>query len=171
MELLWTAFAMLKYILLACFLYMLKLLYEFIYLPWRTRQIYKKYPNVLMSEKYYPLLSDLKLIDQNVRQGKSSLYHHFVEAKDNVDKDIRIVQFGEKTYFNILSVKGLDEFEKLVPKYIDRHDQIDLPIGNLAPGSITASRTDESWKERRKHLASLIGINQCSKYIGRMVNA
>ena len=122
-----------------------------------------------MTEKFYPMLGDLYLIDQNVKAKKAAFNHYFTEAIEHKDKDLRIVQFGADININVLSVQAFEEFEKAVPKYIDRFHQTDLPAGNLSPGSLVTVKTDEKWKKKRKEIASAIGISQCSKYIKMML--
>ena len=36
-----------------------KILYQFVYLPWKVRKRYSKYKNVTMADKFYPFLGDL----------------------------------------------------------------------------------------------------------------
>ena len=171
MQALAALFQLLKYTLIACFLYFLKIVYEFIYRPWRIRQRYKKYKNVIMNKEFYPMLGDLHLIDKNVKENKSAFSHYYTEVLEHENCDLRIVQFGADTNMNVISVRAFEEFERHVPKHIDRFNQKDLPNANLTPGSLVCTKTDEIWKQRRKEVAAAIGIKECSKYIPMMIKA
>ena len=57
-------------VLILVVLFVVSKVYEFVYVPWSYRRLYKKYPNVMMTSKFYPLLGEVKLIQQNVSSGK-----------------------------------------------------------------------------------------------------
>ena len=124
-----------------------------------------------MAETFYPMLGDFYLIGKNVQENKPALYHYIEETPKHTDKDLRIVQFGCDLHFNCISVKAFDEFEKALTNIIDRYDQRGMLIANLTPGSLSTVRTHDDYKQRRKHMSSAIGINQCSKYINMMIKA
>jgi len=144
-------------------------LYEFVYLPWKVRQKYKKYPNVGMAEKYHPMLGDIVIINKNEQENKFKMQHYIDDVKSKPDTDIYISQFGPVTLYEICSPKAFDEFERLVPEKIDRNDQEGTPIGYIAPRSFGVIESTANWNERRKFILKAIGINYASKYIPLMI--
>ena len=149
--------------------FVFKILYEFIYLPLRTRMKYRSYKNVQMTQKYYPFLGDVALITNNVKEKKGKFHHFIEEALQNKGIDLRVNQLASFSIFDVCSVKALDQFEKLVPSKIDRSVTFGFPLHNIIGGSLGASFSDEKWTKRRKEMTKHIGINFCSKHIPMMI--
>ena len=157
-------------VLILVVLFVVSKVYEFVYVPWSYRRLYKKYPNVMMTSKFYPLLGDVKLIQQNVSSGKGSFYHFYEEALEHAEKiDIRLTQIGPVTRLEACSIKALKEFEKLVPYKLDRRSKGLSPTTRLFTGSFALRNSDKSWLNRRTAVIKLLGNNKCSEYI-KMIN-
>ena len=91
---------------------------------------------------------------------------------NNQNYDFYISQQGASTIFDVLSTEALNEFEKLVPFKIDRHNHYGInPIGNIVPHSFLLLETTKEWVERRKEAMKSIGINHISRYIPLMIEA
>ena len=110
-----------KLLLILLLLFVGSTIYEFLYKPWSYRRFYSKYPNISMADKFYPMLGDVKLIQQNVTNGKAG-FHHFIEEaiEKGEEIDIRLTQMGPVTRFEPCSIKAFKEFEKLVPDLIEK---------------------------------------------------
>ena len=134
------------------------------------RQKYSKFSNVIMTEKYYPLLGDSVLMKKWVSKKKAKVQHYINEAIGNTNWDLRLCQFGHNNLIHLVSVEALEEFEKLLPDYVDRDEHKGRPAANFLPNSFTLRKSDENWKQRRKEIVSSMNINNCSKYIGMMID-
>ena len=158
-----------KLLLILLLLFIGSTIYEFLYKPWSYRRFYSKYPNISMADKFYPMLGDVKLIQQNVTNGKAG-FHHFIEEaiEKGEEIDIRLTQMGPVTRFEPCSIKAFKEFEKLVPDKLDRKDKGLAPTTRLFNGSVALRNSDESWHNRRIAITKLLGINKCSEYIKMM---
>ena len=119
-------------------LYVIKLLYEYIYLPIRVRIKYSKYENVFMYEKYIPFLGEIAVVKSNEKEKKGKFYHFIQESLQNKNHDIRVTQLAAYTIIDVCSVQALDEFEKLVPNKIDRSLTVGFPLHNIIGGSLAA---------------------------------
>ena len=151
-------------------LYIIIKIYEFIYLPWRIRRKYKNWPNVAMTEKFYPMLGDIAIIVQNEKENKHKMIHYVELALKNKDYDLNITQMGDLTQIDVLSPKALTEFEKFIPEKIDRHHNGDgFPVGNILPRSLVVTESTQEWLERRKEEIKTLGINRISQYIPMMI--
>ena len=151
-------------------IYIFYIIYNFIYLPWRIRRKYKNWPNVAMTEKFYPMLGDITIIVQNEKENKHKMRHYVELALKDKDYDLNITQMGDMTQIDVLSSKALTEFEKLVPEKIDRHHNGDgFPIGNILPRSLVVTESTQEWLERRKEEIKTLGINRISQYIPLMI--
>ena len=60
-----TVYMLIKILMLFAFIMIGKIVYEFVYIPYRYRAIYGKYKNVKMTDKFYPFLGDIRLVMQN----------------------------------------------------------------------------------------------------------
>ena len=67
-------------------------------------------------------------------------------------------------------MKALEEFELLVPKFIDRDGHKGLPGERIFPNGFLLRKSDENWKTRRKEILSVMSINNCSEYIKMMID-
>ena len=119
-------------------LYVIKLLYEYIYLPIRVRIKYSKYENVFMYEKYIPFLGEIAVVKSNEKEKKGKFHHFIQESLQNRNHDIRVTQLAAYTIIDVCSVQALDEFEKLVPNKIDRSLTVGFPLHNIIGGSLAA---------------------------------
>ena len=146
-----------------------KIVYEFVYIPYKYRTKYGKYKNVKMTEKFYPFVGDIKLILDNEKNNKSKFHHFIEESLADEGIDIRMQVFGNLIAFDICSTKALDELEKLTPHTIDRDYEKESPLKNLIGGSLGAAKSDERWSKRRREMTKMIGINFCSKHIPMMI--
>ena len=121
MEMLKLVWNLLYLALILILVFILNFVYSFIYKPWRARLKYSKYPNVTMTEKYYPMLGEIKLLNENSAQNKPVLHHYYKDSNKKGDKiDLRLTQFGAFHRIEAISPKAIDEFEKLIPHKIDR---------------------------------------------------
>ena len=150
--------------------YIIYKIYEFIYLPWRIRRKYKNWPNVAMTEKFYPMLGDIVIIVQNEKENKHKMIHYVELALKDKDYDLNITQMGDLTQIDVLSPKALTELEKLIPEKIDRHHNGDgFPLGNILPRSLVVTESTQEWLERRSEESRILGINCISQHIPLMI--
>ena len=126
-----TVYMLIKILMLFVLFMIGKIVYEFVYIPYRYRAIYGKYKNVKMTDKFYPFLGDIRLVMQNEQNNESKFHHFFEESLQNEGKDIRLFNLGSKTALEVISTKAMDELEKLVPSKIDRDDLIGSPLENV----------------------------------------
>ena len=89
-------FSIFKWILLLLLLYVLNIVYWYIYCPYRKRQYFKKYSNVKMTDRFYPMLGDVALWKENFKNGYGSYHHYIQEAADDPNIDFRFTQIGER---------------------------------------------------------------------------
>ena len=89
--------------------------------------------------------------------------------QENPDLDLYFVQNLNMMFVNTCSLRAIDEFNKLIPEKIDRHDHTGMQIVNIAPNSFGLMSSTPNWNERRKLATKTIGINFASKYIPMMV--
>ena len=158
-----------KYFLLFTILFVSIKLYEYLYVPWRVRQKYKNYKNVGMSEKFHPMLGDIALIVQNENNNKFRRQIFIDLGMQKPHLDFYIFQPGPITLFSLVSIQAFDEFEKLMPHKIDRHDHREFPFVDIVEGSFALNQSNEDWDERRKTIMKTIGINYASKFIPLMI--
>ena len=78
-----------------------KFVYKHIYLPLRMRAKYSKYENVLMSEKFVPLLGDLSIVIQNEKDGKSKFHHNIEDSLQNKGYDIQLSIMSSFVLFDL----------------------------------------------------------------------
>ena len=159
----------LKLLLILSISFICDFIYKFIYEPWRVRKKYLKYPNVTAADKFHPLLGDIKVINENLKHKKWKMQNWVDDVIEGKQADLRLFQIGNESNIHIVSTKALEEFEKAVPHFIDRGGNESLPIGRLFPGNYGHSKSTENWKQRRKDIATAIGMNKASKYIKMMI--
>ena len=85
-----------KYMLLSLLIYILYLVYWLIYCPYRNRQYFKKYLNVKMTDRFYPMMGDVALWFDNAKNGFGAFHHYIQEAADYPKVDFRYTQIGER---------------------------------------------------------------------------
>ena len=122
-----------------------------------------------MSKKYYPMVGDIELIVQNEKVNKFRRCMFIDLGIQQPNIDFYIFQLGEMTLFSLVSTKAWEEFEKLVPDKIDRHDHREYSFLDIARGSFAFLPSHTEWNERRKTILKTIGINWASKYIPLML--
>ena len=80
--------------------------YEFLILPWMIWKEYMKYPNVSVREKFYPLLGDVATFVKNERENKYRMQGHIDIALTKNNIDIKLIQSGPVTIFDLTSPKA-----------------------------------------------------------------
>eukprot|EP00343_Euplotes_focardii_P006072 CAMPEP_0205815046 /NCGR_PEP_ID=MMETSP0205-20121125/20494_1 /ASSEMBLY_ACC=CAM_ASM_000278 /TAXON_ID=36767 /ORGANISM="Euplotes focardii, Strain TN1" /LENGTH=309 /DNA_ID=CAMNT_0053100321 /DNA_START=76 /DNA_END=1001 /DNA_ORIENTATION=- len=146
------------------------MLYSFVYQPYALRRKYGKYPNVVMSKKYTPLLGEYSVIRELAKQNKYQGYFAIEDSLNNPQADFRLTFSGKIPYFMVTSSKSLDEFKKLVPKDIDRWDYTIKSFGRMSIGSLDQLRSNSEWRKRRDAIMKTIGINFSSRFIPLMLS-
>lgn len=67
-------------------------IYEFVYVPYTFRT--RKYPNLNMSEKFYPVIGDLARVVDNDRNKRFEFWHYIEDAINKKDIDLNLTQIG-----------------------------------------------------------------------------
>ena len=88
---------LLKYTLIIAILYVVYLVYWLIIEPYRKREYFKKYTNVRMTDKFYPMIGDVALWIENAKNGFGNFHHYIKEAAEHPDIDLRFMQTGERS--------------------------------------------------------------------------
>ena len=152
-------------------MYGLYLLNWLILTPLRKREFYKKYPNVKMSEKFYPLVGDIASWSKNLAKGLGVFHHYTKEVAENPKIDFRLLQLGERSILEVSSPKALDQMEKLIPEKIDRGEPKNTVIDHMMPTAFVTSRTIDTMNKRKKSIIGFLGINRVSTYIPKMLES
>lgn len=135
------------------------LLYSLIYLPLSIRRKYIKYKNMDVSEKYHPVLGDLAIVMENKNNNRYVFKDVIDCAKFRPEKDIKLLQFGAISQLCMISIKALDQFDKLIPTKIDRYDCTEFPLSIAMKNSFMLIGSDDHWKDRRTSFLKLVGLN------------
>ena len=127
------------------FLYMVtNLVYLLIFKPYMARKRYSKYKNVTMADKFYPIAGEAKLFEENSKLRKPNLHHYYMDAVSKGSSvDLRLTQYGPIQKIDVLSVKALNEFEKLVPHKIDREGDRKTVVTRLMGGSFSFLKSNK----------------------------
>ena len=163
-------FLALKLLGLFVLYYISSLVYSLVVRPYMARKKYSKYSNVTMVDKFYPVLGEAKLFEDNMKLNKPRLHHQYLDsASKGSSIDLRLTQFGPIQKIDICSVKAINEFEKLVPSKIDRGGDNGSAVTRLVAGTFSFLQSKKQWDLRRKYMSKILAINYCSKYIGMML--
>lgn len=144
----------------------LYLLYLIVVRPLMYRRKYSKYPNVLVSKKFNPLVGDL---DNEVRCFKEDKVHyaHYVENANITTKyDLYAKVEGIEPYMVIVSDQACKELSNLMPRAVDRINA-EKGINALIAHSMVVFRSTKGTLQRRKNFSSLLGLSSASKHIPR----
>ena len=160
-----------KYTLLALFLYVLYLIFWLIYCPYKNRQYFMKYSNVKVSDKFYPMLGDIAVWNKNTEQKLPSFHHHVQEVLENPETDFRFMQLGERGILECVSSRAMDEIQKLMPNMVDRTEPKNTPVTNMMPGTYVNLRSTPHNMKRKKAMIDYLGINKASRYIPILIEA
>lgn len=131
---------------------------------------YSKYPNVVLSDRFSPLIGERYLVAESVKENKYRLWHLMQTALDHPNCNIRIIFSGPKPLYLLYSPQALEEFSKLVPTKIDRFDNHAKHFGKMAKGAIDQMRSTKNWKQRRDSILHTMGIHLASRYIPLMLD-
>ena len=162
-------YSLVKYTALALVIYVLYLINWLVITPFRTRQYYKKYSNIKMSDKFYPLVGDIAIWAENMKKGLGVFHHYIKEVEDNPDTDFRLLQLGERVILDVASAKAMDEFDKFVPDKIDRGEPEHTAMQHIMPTAFPLLRATSKTNKRKKATIEYLGINRASKYIPNMI--
>lgn len=161
----WLLFTLLKYLLVAIAATVVYCLYIYIYKPYRTWSHFKKYDNVEVTSKFYPVLGNYALMKKRIQNKEYQFWDYNDTVINRPHKDMILFQFGTQCNVDLLTIRAVEEFDKLVPESIDRVEYPQGPIWYGTRGSILQMASTEYWKERRTSSIKLIGINQISCYL------
>lgn len=129
------------------------------------RRYFKKYANVSMTEKFYPLLGDIVRIFQRRKENVFQFYDHMEVALEQPDKDMKLMQLGSYITMDMISIKAQEELEQSIPSHVDRYHSKYLPLWYGTKGSFVLDPSTDNWKHRRLSTVKLISLNQLSKYL------
>ena len=68
----------------------MNIVYWHIYCPYKKRKYFKKYSNVKMADKFYPILGDVVLCNENFKNGNGAFHHYIQETADDPNIDSRL---------------------------------------------------------------------------------
>ena len=122
-----------------------------------------------MTDKFYPILGDIAIIIQRVKEGKYLLGYMENFIKEDPNFDIYLAQYGEQILYHLSSFQAHEEFSKLVQVKIDRQENCDDTIKKLGFGAFSLQKSSERQRERRHQLTKLIGFNNLSRLIPLMI--
>ena len=108
--------------------------YQFVRLVWcplRTKRIYSKFPNVLISE-----LETLPKKDQDLKKKNQAI-------------DARFYNTYNQYFVELVSLKAVKEFDTVRPHVLDRSSYMSEFTHKLIPNSIKITETNESFKQRK----------------------
>lgn len=83
---------LMKYAALLIGMYIVYLVYYLVIEPWSVRQRYKKYNNVDVSETYYPVVGDLKSMNDHNNRGDATFQDTIDCARHKPEKDMKLIQ-------------------------------------------------------------------------------
>jgi hypothetical protein len=90
-------------------------LYFMAYKPWKTRQYYKKYPNVYMRKEYSVLMGNLPETT-SLRENDFQDFHiSALGIKEDPKQDMMLLQLGPTNLMLVTSVEGVQEMATMVP--------------------------------------------------------
>ena len=165
------AIAFAKYLLVGVILYSLYLVHWLVIIPYRKRQYYKKYRNVKMVDKFYPMTGDITIWGENIEKGRGVLHHYIREVAENPDTDFRLMTLGERSILEITSPEAMDEFEKLVPDKVDRGEPKQTALANMMPTAFNMIRSTDYMNKRKNATVAFLGMNKVSSYIPKMIES
>ena len=128
---------------------------------------------IYINDKYinlYVVYSDEQILFYRIAEWERTNKYRFKRiidlALEDKEYDFYLFQHGEESRIEILSINALNEFEKLIPHKIDRHDHGNgVAIGNIIRGSFITDETSKEYNEMRKEVIKSIGTNNISQYI------
>ena len=164
-------YMLIKYVALILVLYVLYLVNWLVITPYRTRQFFKKYSNIKMTDKFYPLIGDIALWTENMKNGYGIFHHYIKEVAENPDTDFRLLQLGERVILDVASTKAMDELEKQIPSKIDRGEPKHTATEHIMTASFPLLRSTEDMNKRKKATIDFLGINRASRHIPNMINS
>ncbi|CAI2366327.1 unnamed protein product [Moneuplotes crassus] len=156
----WTGLVLLSY-----FIYMSYKLLLYPYMCWRK---FKNYSNVYVTPKFVPLLGDLKMITEDIQNGKTYYAHRVREAPFMKGKDLKLKFEGYTPLILVESNQALEELCKLVPSKIDRTNT-NKGLGRIGRGTLLFERSTKRTIVRRKLMTSFLSLNSSSRHIPAMV--
>lgn len=159
-----TVYLVIKYLAYFLLAYLIYLVYTLIIYPYLQWKKYKKYSNVYTSETFTPIVGDMKLAVEDMKNGRPHYHHKMDEAKIIKNYDLRGYVEGTEFVLMVVSQKAMKEFVKLQPHSIDRLRAV-KGLGSTAPYSWVNERTTQKIKDRRKNIFSLLNFNKGSKNI------
>jgi cytochrome P450 len=161
--------AFIKYSAFLGFSFGIYLVYQFVINPWLYQRRYRRYPNVYVPEKLNAPAGDIKEMQESVAAGRFRF--EYLTKVDAAKYDIRLAHFGKSVVFEIISPKALEQFEKLVPRKIDRLSGPQVTQFYPVFGNCSALlRTGKVYKTHRAVFLKLLGFNFASKYIPSMID-
>jgi cytochrome P450 len=164
-EIIWT---ICKYTLLVFIAFVVYFFYNFLYIPWRIRKRYLKYPNVSLWDKFYPFLGDLGSL-QKRRENQEYQFYDYIDTALKSNCDVKVQLLGQKHSFQIMSIKGMQEMISMWPDKIDRHTGEWTPVWYILRNTFLMTPSSKNWQQRRNAATRLIGMNNLSKYVPMMI--
>ncbi|CAI2365767.1 unnamed protein product [Moneuplotes crassus] len=159
-----------KYLLLFLLAMAIYFGYKLFYVPLTFRRKFAKYKNVYVTEKFNPIVGDLKPSLDDINNGRA-YYDNLKKLQSKMGgADMKVYIQGFQPIITFVSNKAVKEVVGLIPSVIDRADirnNYSLKFGGLkfADGSFINCASTPDIVERRKSLFKLLGISTSSQHI------
>lgn len=156
------------YILLAFLAFIVHFIYTRIVVPYMTYRSYKGIANVWTPHQFIPILGEFYECLKLFKAGMKYYYHLETRNAELKDKDLELIFYGPRSCMRVVSNDAHKEFGDLVPHKIDR-DILDTNVGRMMPHATGMIMTTPNLRLRKKLMLQVLGLNQSSKYVPRMV--
>ncbi|CAI2365256.1 unnamed protein product [Moneuplotes crassus] len=144
--------------------------YKLFYVPLTFRRKFEKYKNVYVTEKFNPIVGDLKPSLDDINNGRA-YYDNLKKLQSKMGgADMKVYIQGFQPIITFVSNKAVKEVVGLIPSVIDRADirnNYSLKFGciKFADGSFINCASTPDIVERRKSLFKLLGVSTSSQHI------
>ncbi|CAI2365801.1 unnamed protein product [Moneuplotes crassus] len=163
-----------RYFLLFLFATIIYFAYKLFYVPLAFRKKFSKYKNVYITEKFNPILGELKPSLDDINNGRA-FYDNLKKLQPKMKgTDMKVFVQGFEPMITLVSNKAVKEAAALIPSKIDRAEvqsNYRLKIGGLkfVDGSFINSPSSKDIVERRKSYFKLLGVSSSSQHIPTIV--
>ncbi|CAI2386469.1 unnamed protein product [Moneuplotes crassus] len=137
--------------------------------PYLWRKKYQKYSNVLVGDKFIPVVGDSIKELNSIKANKVHYAHYEEDAHITKKYDLMAKLEGSVPVILVLSSRATQEFLQLQKRsLIDRYNTyrgLQVMLGK----SITPRATTPDVVQRRKNMTQWLGLNASSQFISRMI--
>lgn len=124
-----------------------------------------KYKNVALSEKFHPVLGEIALYLDNVKNNRYIFNHYLECVMQRNDVDIMLIFSGDTPQFQIFSLEAHKQVLALAPQKIDRSDLFKYGLSKISLNALDQIPTNEEYRLIRSEFLKALGFNAISERI------